>query len=268
MSLFFILFENFYDSLCDADLLECFFVFFERLVDIFNGSEILYQNRGSFLSDARHADDVIRRIATEAFVIRQKLRRKAESIDNSFFVVHDCVVDSLFKGIDLNFFAVDQLQCVHIARRNDDFFILFFLELLHNRAQHVISLKAGMIIHRNIEALKNIPRSLELRDERIIRFFPSGLIFAVCFVPECFSRQVIACRDVIRLQICDDLHQHCGDAIQRACRLALARREFRQRMICAVDDGMRIQKHETFFLLFFFRKFFLGHNQDKYIILK
>src|SRR3989344_8674537 len=63
--------------------------------------------------------------------------------------------------------------------------------------------------------------------------------------------EVVRRHDVVGPKLDDEFDQHGDEPVERTGRLALARGEFRQRVVGAMQDRVRVEEYQSFFILFF-----------------
>ncbi len=143
---------------------------------VFDRAEPLQQIRGGLLADARHAGDVIGRVALEAFVVGHLLRGKSEALDHFFGPVDHGIRHALDCGHHPHVF-VHQLKRIEVA---GDYCCLqaLFGRCRGKSADHVVRLVALDLYHRYIERADHLSSDRPLGDKIIMR---RG---AVRFVPE------------------------------------------------------------------------------------
>ena len=79
-----------------------------------------------------------------------------------------------------------------------------------------------------------------------VHLFTTGFVIFVGLVTEGAPRQVITSGHIVWLQLVYNLHDHSRQAIESAGWLAPRRRELRERVVAAVQNRMRVKKHQLF----------------------
>src|SRR6185312_4159050 len=242
---FFVLEQQIFHALGDTSLF-IFIFLLQSFVNLLNRAEGLNERRRRLLADAFYADDVVRRIAAQTLVVRQKLGHKAETLDNARFVVENRVLDSLAQGVDLHSFLVDELHRVHVARSDDDFNIFVLLRQVDNRSQDVIGFKSRARIERNTPDFKYFLGAVDLRDEIVINLLARALVGFIRFVSMRRLRKIKAGNDIVGRQIFDELDEHCRKTEESAGRLAGRGRKLWQCVIRAMNNRVRVEENQSF----------------------
>ena len=129
----------------------------DRRVDALDAPELLDQLRRRLLADARHARDVVRRVALQPLVVGNLRRLEVVSLAHAVSVVGDrrrgLDVRPVHEHVDAR---LDELQQVAVERherhRN-----AALLRLLRERAQHVVRFVARHFEDRHVERLEHLP---------------------------------------------------------------------------------------------------------------
>ena len=216
----------------------------DRFVDVFYRTELLNKLSRRLLADAFHTLDVVGWIAAQRLVVDDVLGAETVPLVHPVAVVEDGVVDTLLERKDGDR-AIDELQRIHIARRDDNLDVLAPAGLCDQRTDHVVGLETRRAQDRDAECREHFRRLLQLGDEFGISLRARALVVLVRLVPMRLSRQIARRDDVIGLELLGKLQEHRGETIQGTGRLALARREIRQRVVRPVDERVRIDEDEA-----------------------
>src|SRR5688572_27121153 len=94
--------------------------------------------------------------------------------------VQDCVIETFAERKDSYTLFVDELECVHVPRRNDDLKRIIVFCLLDDRSEHVIRLESFGLVCRNVQCSEHVTTSLDLCDELIVCFHACRFVSLKC----------------------------------------------------------------------------------------
>jgi len=195
------------------------------LVDAFvhglETAELLYEEGGRLLSDARHAGDVVRRIALEADEVGDTLRRHAEALDDRGRRVDLDVGDTAPRGHDPDV-VVDELQGIAVAG-HDDGADAGALGRLRERAEDVVGFVARLHEIDETESLDDLGEVRPLFREQVGHLRALCLVLDVLLVAKRLLRPVPGDDHVRGPVLGDDLEEHLAEAEQGVRREAVGR---------------------------------------------
>ena len=200
------------------------------------------------LSYSRHPRNIIGRIAAKRLVCGHELRPHAEFLLNAFGGEHREIPNTASWGED-NRMIIHKLQHVGVAGNDLDLgFGPCRARLPDNRRNHVIRFKSLGAEHRYAKRFEKLSASLKLRDELGRCCRTRGFIGSVLFVAEGLARKINRRDNVRGLPISPHFQEYRNKPVERPRRFSLCCREFRQRVVRAVDQRRDVQKEHPLFL--------------------
>jgi hypothetical protein len=212
----------------------------------------------ALVADARHALDVVDRIARERQHVHHPVRRDAEALDDGGRVVPEAFVARVEDAhgaparLRPGLFAVHQLQQVLVAG-DDDHVVRGRGRARGNRADHVVGLEArgGDDGHAHRFARGVHPRDLLRqvgRHRRAVRLVVGGERRS-----ERRAGEVERRGNERRVLIVDELAQHRHETVDGVGRAAVGAGQFPDRVIRAIHLGAAVDEEE--------RRFTGGHRR-------
>ena len=192
---------------------------------------------GRDLAHARHAGDVVGRVAHERQDVDHLAGRDAEEL------LDPLVVEELLlaRVEDAHAGALDQLQHVLVGRDDDD------VEArrprrMGERADHVVGLVAGHLEDRDPVGLARSADLGDLGGQVLVHGGPVRLVAVVLLVADGLLRPVEGDRQVLARMLAEHLLQHRHEAVDGVGRPAGLGREAPDRVVSAVDVGHRVHE--------------------------
>ncbi len=140
----------------------------------------LDQLRGRLVADARHAREVVRRLALEGDEIGPLLRRNAVLLHHSLGVEPGHIGDAAPRHHHADAIA-HELEHVAVAR-DDQYLVAFRLRLLGQRGQQVVGFVAFELDDRDAHRVEDFADQRELLAELIGGLAAVGLVLRVAIV--------------------------------------------------------------------------------------
>ena len=201
-------------------------------------AEFLNQRRRRLFADARHAFDIVDRVARQRLDIDQRRRLDAEAL------AHLARADApIAHRVPQRHVRPDQLHEVLVRRdeRDDE---VFFRRALGERADHVVGLEA--LDHQRLDP-KRLDRAMDIRnlhDQIVRRLAAVGLVIGEQVVAKSSLRRVEDDRDMRRAHVLQQLQQHPDEAVHRLGRQPARGVHRRQRMKRAKDVPGAIDQNQ------------------------
>ena len=208
-------------------------------------AEVTDQLRCGLLADTGHAGDVVGRIALEGLVVDHLIGPQPEPLLDPGDVVHHGVLDP-GPGRHQPDARAHELEHVEIDGDDRRLEIVAIVELVGDRADHVVRLVAGHLVDREAERLDDLADLRELVAEVVRHLRPGRLVVGVLLVAEGRAGEVERDRDVVRLEILDPAEDDAGEAERAVDEVALGGRQRGERKVSAIDEPVAVQQHQAF----------------------
>ena len=199
--------------------------------------------RGSLLSHAGYAGNVVRRITLERFEVDHLIRAQPVALPDHLFVVDHGVLETLARRHQLDP-RRHELKRIEIARHDDRLEPLRF-GLPRERADHVVGLEPRERVHGDAERLEKLLAALELWPQLVGHRLPRGLVRRLHLAPKRGDRKVERRRDVLRGHLLEGFQEDRREAERRIGELALRCRERGHGKEGPVDQAVGVDERES-----------------------
>ena len=205
------------------------------VVNALNTAVLRQKFGGGFGADARHAGDVIGRIAHKAKEIRELRRSDAVALIHLLRAVNGDVGDAALSGYDAREVA-GKLVGVLVAGYQKAR-VAELLAAGRNRAQNIVALPAGKRHHGDAHGLKKLLDHRKLGLQIGIHGRARGLVLLQCLGTKRRAPLVEGAHDGVRIRDLDELYKHGKEAENRVGRGSVRRDHGRR-------DGVKSAMHQ------------------------
>ena len=197
----------------------------EVVEDVLERSVGADELRSRLLADARHARQIVARVAAQRGVLGILRGGDAAPLEDARLVVERVVGDAALVVEDLDVRVGDQLVRVAVAR-DDDHVDPVGCRVRGERGDHVVGLDAGHLQLPDLECLEHLVDQGELGGEQVGGLLAAGLVLRVELVAErAAAGGVEDDREVVGLLVGAHLREHRCEAVDRVRDGARLRRE-------------------------------------------
>ena len=209
-------------------------------------AELADELRRGLVSDARHAGDVVGRIALERLEVDHLARHEAVALLDPGRVVHHGRVDA-HPGRHEPRPVGHELEHVQVAGHDRGLEVAAF-GLARERADHVVRLEARHLVDRESQRRDHLADLRELGAQVVRHRAPGRLVIGGQAVPEGRGRQVEGDRDVVGANVLEATQDDVREPEDRVHQLALRGRERHvdEREVAAIDEPVAVEQHQAF----------------------